>query len=187
MLAEQASRAPMATKKLRPAEEAEAGRAMYAEIAPDVDVSHSATMWHLLSLGHLVAIDLDRIARRHGLSMADLLLLGGLRMEHPGSLRATDLARKLRVSNAVLTSRVARLEREGLLIRSPDPSDRRAFELTVSAEGVARVDAAIADISRDGQVARWHRRLAPEDGAAVARILGELHDLMDRDFLAAPR
>lgn len=177
----------MAIKKLRPAEEAESGRAMYAEIAPDVDVSHSATMWHLLSLGHLVAIDLDRIAKRHGMSIADLMLLGGLRMQHPGSLRATDLAQKLRVSNAVLTARVARLERDGLLIRTPMPSDRRAFELTVSAEGLVRVDAAIADISRDGQVARWRRRLTPEDGAAVDRILGDLHDLMDRDFVAAPR
>ncbi|CAN7313324.1 MarR family transcriptional regulator [Phenylobacterium sp. LjRoot219] len=177
----------MAMKKLRPAEEAESGRATYAEIAPDVDVSHSATMWHLLSLGHLVATDLDRIARRHGLSMADLMLLGGLRVRHPQSLRATDLAHMLRVSNAVLTTRVARLERAGLLHREPDPSDRRAFGLTVSADGVATVDAAIADISRDGQVARWHRRLAAEDRAAVARILGDLHDLMDRDFVAAPR
>lgn len=177
----------MAQKKLRPAEEAESGRALYAEIAPDVDVGHSATMWHLLSLGHMVATDLDRIARRQALSLADLLLLGGLRVVHPQSLRATDLAQKLRVSNAVLSTRVARLERAGLLHRAPSRGDRRAFELTVSAEGVARVDTAIADISRDGQVARWHRRLSSEDGAAVARILGELHDLMDRDFLAAPR
>ena len=177
----------MARKKLRPAEEAASGRALYAEIAPDVDVGHSATMWHLLSLGHMVSTNLDRIARRHGLSLADLLLLGGLRVAHPQSLRATDLARMLRVSNAVLTTRVARLERGGLLHRAPNRTDRRAFELTVSADGVARVDAAIADISRDGQVARWHRRLSPEDGAAVARILGELHDLMDRDFVAAPR
>lgn len=177
----------MAPKKLRPAEEAESGRALYAEIVPDVDVGHSATMWHLLSLGHMVATDLDRIARRHGLSLADLMLLGGLRMAHPQSLRATDLAQKLRVSNAVLSTRVARLEGAGLLHRAPNPTDRRAFELTVSADGVAKVDAAIADISRDGQVARWHRRLTFEDGAAVARILGEFHDLMDRDFVAAPR
>ena len=177
----------MAQKKLRPAEEAQSGRALYAEIAPDVDVGHSATMWHLLSLGHMVSTDLDRIAKRHGLSLADLLLLGGLRVAHPQSLRATDLARMLRVSNAVLTTRVARLERGGLLHRAPNQTDRRAFELTVSAAGVAKVDAAIADISRDGQVARWHRRLSAEDGVAVARILGELHDLMDRDFVAAPR
>lgn len=177
----------MALKKRRPAEEAESGRVLYAEIAPDVDVGHSATMWHLLSLGHMVSTDLDRIAKRHGLSLADLLLLGGLRVAHPQSLRATDLAQMLRVSNAVLTTRVARLERAGLLHRAPNQTDRRAFELTVSAEGVAKVDAAIADISRDGQVARWHRRLSSEDSAAVARILGGLHDLLDRDFVAAPR
>ena len=177
----------MPSKKLRPVDEAETGRALYAEIAPGVDVSHSAAMWHLLSLGHLVATDLDRIARRHGLSMADLMLLGGLRVVHPQPLRATDLAQKLRVTNAVLSARVARLEGAGLLIRTPDPSDRRAFELTVSAAGVAKVDAAIADISRDGQVARWHRGLAEEDRAAVVRILGALPDLMARDFVAAPR
>jgi DNA-binding MarR family transcriptional regulator len=177
----------MSMKKLRPAEEAEAGRAFYAEVAPDLEVRHFIALWHLFSLGHLVAIDLDRISRRHGLSIADLLLLGTLRVAREERLRATDLALKLHVSNAVLSSRVAKLERTGLLIRSRSPSDRRAFELSLTADGAAKADAAISDISANSQFARRHKSLSSEDSAAVSRVLGELHDLMDRDFIAAPR
>ncbi len=61
----------MTIKKLSPAEDAEAARLFYADVAPGLDVGHLAAMWHIAGLGHLIALDLDRIAGRHGLSSAD--------------------------------------------------------------------------------------------------------------------
>jgi len=171
----------------RPVEELEAGRAFYAQLAPDLDVGHFAAMWHTFTVGHLLATDLDRIARRHDLSIADLHLLGTIRIERPEQLRATDLALTLHVCNAVLSARIARLESQGLLVRTPSPADRRAFQLTLTADGAAKTDAAIADISRSGAFARRYRTLRDEDRAALARIMGELHNLLDRDFVGATR
>jgi DNA-binding MarR family transcriptional regulator len=173
--------------KRRPVEELEAGRAFYAQLAPDLDVSHFAAMWHLFNVGHLVSTDLDRVAGRYGLSIADLHLLGTLRIDRPARLRATDLAFTLHVSNAVLSARIARLERLGFVVRTPSGSDRRAFELTVTERGAEIAEAAVAEIARSSQFVQRLRRLTEADQAALARILGELHDLMDRDFIPTPR
>jgi DNA-binding MarR family transcriptional regulator len=170
-----------------PVEELEAGAAFYSEIAPDLDVSHFGAMWHTFTVGHMVATDLDRVARRHGVSIADLHVLGTLRIERKERLRATDLALTLHVSNAALSARIAKLESKGLLIRAPSPADRRAFELQLTPAGAALAEAAIGDISRNAAFIRYFRRLTVADRAALGRIMGELHNLLDRDFVPAKR
>jgi len=45
-----------------------------------------------------------------------------------------------------MTNRVDRLERRGLVRRSPDPSDRRGVIVALTAEGRSVVDAAMADL-----------------------------------------
>lgn len=170
-----------------PVEELEAGQAFYAGLMPGSDVGHFAALWHIFTVGHLVATDLDRIARRHGLSIADLHLLGTLRIERPQPLRATDLALTLYVSNAVLSARVARLGALGLLRRVPSETDRRAFDLTLTADGAAKVETAIGDITRDAKFVRHFRRLAEADRHALARIMGLIHVGLDREFVAVAR
>lgn len=171
----------------RPIEELEAGQAFYAQLDPELDIGHFAAMWHTFTVGHLLTTDLDRVARRHGLSIADLHLLGTVRIERPERLRATDLAHTLHVSHAVLSARISKLEGMGLLVRSPSAKDRRAVQLTLTPEGAARTDAAIADISHSANFVRRYRAMSSEDRAALARIMGELHNLLDRDFVAGTR
>jgi DNA-binding MarR family transcriptional regulator len=170
-------------RPLNPAAEAEAGRDFYAGVSPDLNVGFFSPMWHLISLGHLVATDLDRIARRHGLSIADLLVLGAMRIAAPERLRATDLALRLHITHAALSPRIARLARATLLERLPSVADRRAHELVLTEAGGAKADAAIAEISRTGQFARNFVKLADADREAIARTLGLLHDMADRDFV----
>lgn len=164
-----------------------AGREFYEQIAPDMDASHFATMWHIIGLGHRIAMDLDGIAKRYGLSSADLHTLGTIRVCGPATLRATDLAAKLRVSNAVLSHRVAKLQRLGLLSRTSLPTDKRAYSLALTPDGIARIDAAVADVSRDGQFSRGHTKLAEQDQRFVSQILAKLYDEMERSFLPTPR
>src|SRR5690606_39254500 len=109
-----------------PTQELEFGRAFYADILPELDTGYFAAMWHLFTVGHLIATDLDRIAQRHGFSIADLHLMGSLRIERAQPLRATDLAMTLHVSNAVMSSRVERLAKAGFLTRIPNRADGRA-------------------------------------------------------------
>jgi DNA-binding MarR family transcriptional regulator len=170
-------------KPLNPAAEADVGRDFYAGVAPDLDVGFFSPMWHLISLGHLVATDLDRIARRHGLSIADLLVLGAMRIAGPERLRATDLALRLHITNAALSPRIARLARAKLLERVPTAADKRAHDLVLTEEGAVKTDAAIAEVSRTGQFARNFVKLSDADRAGIARTLGLLHDMADRDFV----
>ena len=177
----------MADKTSEPEVGVKAGRDFYTEIAPETEVRHFDTMWHTIGIGHLAKTDLNRLARRHGLSSADLLLLGALRVSGPQPLRATDLALKLHVTNASLSARVARLAGQNLLTRTHNANDRRSYEITLTPAGADKADAAILEISQTGQFARAFLRLPEEDRETVTRILGDLHDLMDRDFLPVRR
>ncbi len=97
-------------------------------------------------------------------------------------MRASDLALKLHLSNAVLSGRVAKLERQGLLIRTPSWVDRRAFALSLTPAGASHADAAVDEVSRIGRFAQVHRVLSADERAVLAEMLGRLHDAMDRHF-----
>lgn len=101
-------------------------------------------------------------------------------------MRATDLASTLYVSNAVISTRVARLEQARLLERRPNDDDRRAFDLVVTGKGRRLIEEAIAQIAREAKIVRFFRELAAEDQAALVRILGVLHQRFDREFVGAP-
>lgn len=166
----------------RPVERHKAASAFYKRLG--WDVSYHGAIWHSYKVGHLLMADLDRICQRRGLSMADVHLLGLVRLGEARSRRATDMALRLHVSNAVLSTRVAKLERKGLLLRIPCPDDRRALMLELTPEGVAALDWAIEAVDRHSTFVKRYRALSEEDRAALTRIMGELHDQLDRDFIA---
>jgi len=129
------------------------------------------------------ATEPDRICRDYELSIADFNWMGALRIDRPESLRATDLAVTLQVSNAALTSRINRLAHKGILIKSPAPDDHRAFRLCLTPAGVTTVDKIHIAIERESQFVRHFRQLSEGDGSTLERIMGELHTLLDRDFV----
>jgi DNA-binding MarR family transcriptional regulator len=61
-----------------------------------------------------------------------------------GSQRVADLAGLLGVNSSTATRMSARLRRKGLLTRNPDPDDRRATRLQITASGEAVVRAVTA-------------------------------------------
>jgi DNA-binding MarR family transcriptional regulator len=169
----------------RPIDQLEAGRAFFAGL--DLDVGHFAAMWHSLKVGQLLESDLNRISATHGVSLADFHLLGALMIDAPAPLRATDLALALTVSNAVLTGRITSLERKGLVTRTPSATDRRAIMVHLTDAGADKVKAVGAALEQEGRFIRHYHRLPMEDQQALARIMGDLHTLLDRDFLPVAR
>ena len=169
----------------RPVDKQEAVAAFYAQ--RDVDVSYYSVLWHIFNVGHLMETDLERICRKHGLSFADLHLLSAVRVDGLSRQRATDLAQLLNVSNAVLSIRVRKLEEKGLLTRTPAATDRRAIQLQLTAAGAAMADAIGADIAAHSHFVRCVQRLPAQDREALARIMGELHNELDREFISAGR
>ncbi len=169
----------------RPVDEVAAARRFYADLGLDAD--YFSAMWHSFNVGHMLATDLDRICRRHGLSIADFNLMGALRIDRPQPLRATDLAVTLQVSNGALTARIAKLTAEGWLVKSPAAGDRRAFTLELTPKGAEMVDAIHAAIERESHFVHEVNRLSADDRAALERIMGELHGRLDRYFVRAHR
>ncbi|MFC0622859.1 MarR family transcriptional regulator [Kribbella deserti] len=58
-----------------------------------------------------------------------------------GPMRLTELTASERVTQPAMTQLVTRLERDGLAVRSPDPSDRRAVLVQITPAGAATVEA----------------------------------------------
>ncbi|MGH9118862.1 MAG: MarR family winged helix-turn-helix transcriptional regulator [Acidimicrobiales bacterium] len=110
---------------------------------------------NLLGLIQTVGHELEEAARSVGLTVPQALLLRTL--DEP--MRMGDLA-SLRVCDpSSLTTMALRLEAAGLIIRRPDPSDRRARIVSLTAEGTYVRRRFVARLLReDGVVVAWERR-----------------------------
>ncbi|MFF4186602.1 MarR family winged helix-turn-helix transcriptional regulator [Streptomyces sp. NPDC001691] len=82
----------------------------------------------------------ERLSEQHGLSMAHFEFLRRLR-ERPGS-RVADLAAEFAIGIGAASKGVDRLEKQGWVVRQPNPSDRRSSLLTLTDEAAALVDTA---------------------------------------------
>jgi DNA-binding MarR family transcriptional regulator len=134
---------------------------------PDLDVEPL----QVLSRVSRLARHLD-IARRsafagHGLEPWEFDVLSALRRQGPPyELSPGALLRITLVTSGTMTNRIDRLERAALVGRRPDPQDKRGVLVRLTADGSARVDAALAELLTSEQTllhpipARSRRTLA---------------------------
>lgn len=80
----------------------------------------------------------DRAMTEAGASLAQTKLLMVIKDEG-GTLRAADIADRFGVAPRTVTEGLDALEREGLVVRTPDPADRRVKRLAITAAGEAAV------------------------------------------------
>ena len=163
---------------------AEAGMKFYTDAFPQVHMWEMATMWHLYTVGHIVALDLARISRRFGLSIGDVHLLSVVRIDDWRPIRSIDLAQTLNVSQAALSARIERLIRDGMLIKTRQANDQRAFTLELSEKGAKVADESVLAFSSDAELVRVLTKLGSDDLEALTRILGKVHDELDRSIVA---
>jgi DNA-binding MarR family transcriptional regulator len=91
----------------------------------------------------------------------------------PGGSRLTDLARQAGLTKPTVLAAVDDLERLGYVERVPDPGDRRAKLVRLTAHGAAAAAEAgriVAAIEAD-----WAERLGAGRAQALRRALEELH------------
>ena len=99
----------------------------------------------LSRLGAHMAQREETVFGRLGLNRGEVGVLSALRIAGPPyRLSPTALSRGLMLSSAGITSRLDRLERRGLVARSPDPNDRRGVIVELTSSGRAQVDLAVA-------------------------------------------
>ena len=111
---------------------------------PDLDTDAYQVTARIARLGLHLARRQEEVFGRFGLNRGEVGLLSALRIAGaPHQLTPTRLGRSLMLSSAGVTSRVDRLERRGLVMRRPDPDDRRGVLIELTAAGAELVDAAI--------------------------------------------
>jgi DNA-binding MarR family transcriptional regulator len=113
---------------------------------------------------------LDRRMAEEGASLARTKLL--LCLQKRGPLRATDIAEYFNQSPRTVTEEIDGLERDGLVERKPDPSDRRAKRVQITPKGVEAV--ARTEPLRRQIIDQTFGSLLPDERESLAAVLEKL-------------
>lgn len=147
--------------------------AQWTEERPDLDCSPIAVMGRVARVARMLESFYQQSFEPFGLSPSEFWLLAELRrVGEPHQLTPTELRRTLIRSSGGITKVLDRLEREGLLKRRPDASDRRGSLVQLTAKGRRLIDKALT-----AHIANEHELLAPmplAERAALADLLREL-------------
>lgn len=121
------------------------GRALQAwsENCPELDLAPAQVLARVRRLVGLLEPVLDPPLDQFGLSHAAFDTLSALRrIGAPYQMTASELASQCLRTPATLSTRIARLEREGLVERAPDPVDGRAVTISLTDHGLKVIDEA---------------------------------------------
>jgi DNA-binding MarR family transcriptional regulator len=113
---------------------------------PDLDLAAMATMGRLGRLAAHLVPAVEAPLTRHGLTTGEFDVLAALRRAGaPHQQTPSELAGSLMLSPAAMTNRLDRLEAAGLVTRGPNPASRRSLLVSLTAEGLRVVDAAVTE------------------------------------------
>jgi len=116
---------------------------------PDLDVEPMQVLSRISRLARHLDIARRGAFADHGLETWEFDVLSALRRPGPPfQLTPGALLRATLVTSGTMTNRIDRLAAVGLVRREPDPSDKRGVLVTLTEQGVARADAALADLLR---------------------------------------
>ncbi|WP_138909543.1 MarR family winged helix-turn-helix transcriptional regulator [Streptomyces chryseus] len=118
--------------------------AQWAEVRPDLDTAPMAVFGRVYRVARAMGDRIDKAYDRFGIARGEFDVLATLRRSgEPYTLSPRQLSATLMLTTGGMTGRLDKLERAGLLSRSPDPHDRRGLRVTLSERGLAIVDEAV--------------------------------------------
>jgi DNA-binding MarR family transcriptional regulator len=140
---------------------------------PDLDTSPLEVLSRVTRL----ARHLDRARRTafesHDLEAGEFDVLTALRREGtPYELSPGALLTQTLVTSGTMTNRIDRLAAKGLVVRRPDPHDRRGVLVRLTDRGRTRVDDALADLLTHERAIL--EALPADDRSRLADLLREL-------------
>lgn len=117
---------------------------------------------------------IDRIMTEQGASFSRAKMLMHIAREGPS--RSIDLASFFGFAPRTVTEAIDGLERDGLVRRDPDPDDRRAKRITLTAEGMVVVKA--AEAARLEYIESVFGVLSVEECEQIVSLVNKLNDRM---------
>jgi DNA-binding MarR family transcriptional regulator len=128
---------------------------------------------HIHRSFHRVA---DPLLREHGFAMGQMPVLMALKDGRPHS--QAELARLAQVEQPSMAQLLARMERDGLVQRVPDPDDGRSRLVLLTAECRARMHESRAVMQALG--AEVMAEFSADERAELGRLVRRLADKLDR-------
>lgn len=127
----------------------------------------------LISRGYL-----EPFFRSHGLQLGEFDVLATLRRSGaPYSLGPTQLFEALMISSGGMTNRLDRLEKSGLIVRAPNPEDRRGTLVSLTEKGRELIDR-LVPLHVENE-ARILSTLSREEQETLSELLGKLLEGLD--------
>jgi DNA-binding MarR family transcriptional regulator len=132
-----------------------------------------AVFGRIYRLARLVGDDQEKVYAGWGISRGEFDVLAALRRSgEPYALAPKALTAALMLTSGGMTGRLDRLERAGLVRRTPDPADRRGLRIVLTDAGRRVVEESV-----DAGLAVQRRildALPPDDQARLADLLRRL-------------
>src|SRR3954469_20473959 len=118
-----------------------------------------------------------RLRQEAGHGLSPTLTAALATVEHHGPLTPSELAARERIQRPTATRLIAKLEGEGLVLRTADPHDGRSSLITASSAGRALLRE--ARTRKDAYLAQRLRTLPAEDRAVLDRAAVLLERLLE--------
>lgn len=93
---------------------------------------------------------------------------------HKGDLKIGQIIAKVLATGGNMTVVINNLEKEGMVIRSPDPEDNRSSIISITTKGSQKMEAVFLDYVDD--LAKVLEALTDEEQQTVTKILRKLKD-----------
>ncbi|MGQ4389516.1 MarR family winged helix-turn-helix transcriptional regulator [Streptomyces sp. SAS_270] len=150
----------------------------WAAVRPDLDTAAMEVFGRIFRLSRAMSDRMEKAYARFGISRGEFDVLATLRRsDAPYTLSPRQLSATLMLTTGGMTGRLDKLERAGLLRRSPDPHDRRGLQVTLTDEGFRLIDEAVG-AGLAAQTAALSR-LDDEQAGQLADLLRELLGAVD--------
>ena len=146
---------------------------------PDLDLDAMGTTLRINQLMNTALRSAEALFEPHGITVGEFDVLAALRCGGAGTvLTPTALARVAMISPAGMTNRLNRLEAAGLIVRRPDPEDRRGSHVALTPNGHAIADRALEDlVTAENEL---FGELSASEHQRLDRILDKLIQRFDR-------
>ncbi|MGW0993596.1 MarR family winged helix-turn-helix transcriptional regulator [Streptomyces sp. NPDC002520] len=146
----------------------------WAQVRPDLDTRAMEVFGRIYRLSRAMGDRVEKAYEPYGISRGEFDVLATLRRSgEPYTLSPRELSSTLMLTTGGMTGRLDKLERAGLLRRSPDPHDRRALRVTLTEEGLRLTDEAVG-----AGLAEQRDALSGLDDEQAGQLAGLLRELL---------
>ncbi len=145
----------------------------WASERPDLDPSPIGIFGRISRIDRLFEQSMAEFLRPHGLTLGLFDVLAALRRNgEPFQAKPSDLAAMTMLTSGGMTGRLDQLEKLNLVLRVPDPDDRRVMMAQLSPDGRNLIDRLMGEhLERERDRLEWLQTGEPEEFAGYLRKL----------------